>query len=434
MSATLLEIMCLDSSLRRALGQTISFRIVIMLRWSAFALLFMPALAQASGFALTEQSASAVGRAGAVVASPQEPAAAWYNPAALAFMPETGVAVGGLLYVPSSRFEPAVGASVDSAQTLHLVPALYASHRVTDRLSVGLAINVPFALQIDWPRGWVGERWGLSTRLWALQINPSLAWRLGQSWSVAAGVSAVRGSVDIVTGLLPEMGEGQVNLTGQAWGWGANLAALWQPRFTVSAAVTYRRRVRLAFDGRATFSPEKPDFGAVDQGASAVITLPDLIVAGAQWRVRRDLTAAAEVGCTLWSTFDRLAIDFEQPSMRVAAVERGQHNPWSARAGVEWNAPFALVVRAGGSFDQSSATGQTLSPAGPDSQRIAAAAGVGYRLGGWGVDTGYMLAIFRPATATPPPVRADGYDASQSPAGTYRSRAHIAGLTVSWRR
>lgn len=405
-----------------------------MFRWSAFALLFVPALAQASGFALTEQSASAVGRAGAVVASPQEPAAAWYNPAALAHMPGTNVAVGGLLSVPSSRFEPVVGASVDSTQSLHLVPALYASRALTDRLSLGLAINVPFALQIDWPRGWVGQRWGLFTRLWALQINPSLAWRLSEDWSVAAGLSAVRGSVDIVTGLLPEMGEGQVNLSGQTWGWGANLAALWRPSPTFSAGLTYRRRVRLAFDGRATFSPEKPDFGAVNQGASAVITLPDLIVAGAQWRVRRDLTVAGEVGCTLWSTFDRLAIDFEQPSMRVAAVERGQHNPWSARAAVEWNAPFALVVRAGGSFDQSTATSQTLSPAGPDSQRIAGAAGVGYRLGAWGVDAAYMLATFLPATATPPPVRADGYDPSQSPAGTYRSRAHIAGLTVSWRR
>lgn len=405
-----------------------------MLRWFAFAVCFVPALAQASGFSLTEQSASAVGRAGAVVASPQEPAAAWYNPAALAFLPGTNAALGGLLYAPSSRFEPATGARVDSTQSLHLVPALYASHSLTDRLTVGLAINVPFALQIEWPRGWVGERFGLSTRLWALQINPSLAWRLSDSWAVAAGASAVRGSVDIVSGLLPEMGEGQVALSGQTWGWSANLATLWHPRPTFSAGLTYRRRVRLAFGGRATFSPEKPDFGAVNQNASAVITLPDLIVAGAEWRVRRNWLLAAEVGCTLWSTFDRLAIDFQQPSMRMAPVERGQHNPWSARVGVEWNAPFALVVRAGGSFDQSSATAQTLSPAGPDSQRIAGAAGVGYRLGAWGVDAAYMLATYRPATATPPPLRADSYDPSQSPAGTYHSHAHIAGLTLSWRR
>jgi hypothetical protein len=65
------------------------------------------------------------------------------------------------------------------------------------------------------------------------------------------------------------------------------------------------------------------------------------------------LEIGAEAGPTLWSTFDRLAIDFAQPTMRVSPIERGQHNPWSARLGTEWRTlRRALALRAGLTFDQ----------------------------------------------------------------------------------
>jgi long-chain fatty acid transport protein len=395
-----------------------------------------PATARASGFVLYEQSASALGRGAAVSASTDEPAAAFYNPATLVFAARWGVSASGMLVRFGSRFSPSDGgAGTDSLGRSYLVPALYAHAAVAERVRLALAIDVPFALAVAWPPDWSGARFATECKLSALSFNPSLAVRLTDRLSVAAGVSAVRGSVAITTGLPLAVGAGSVDLQGSAWGVGANLALLLRllpDRLNISA--TYRSRVRLALSGRAQFSPEYPDAGAVEQGARSTVTWPDLIVVGVMVRPLPALELGAEAGPTLWSTFDRLAIDFAQPNMRVSPIQRGQHNPWSARAGAEWWTPRrAWALRAGLTFDQSSAAPATLAPSGPDSERLGFCAGAGYRAGRWGVDLGYMFVHFFDATAAPPPVRTDGYDPAQSPAGVYRSAAHQLALTVSVR-
>jgi long-chain fatty acid transport protein len=286
---------------------------------------------------------------------------------------------------------------------------------------------------VAWPADWPGARFATECKLWALYLNPSLAYRLTDRLSLAAGVSAVRGSVAITTGLPPAMGPGSVDLQGSAWGVGANLALLLRllpDRLHISA--TYRSRVRLALSGSAQFSPENPAIGAVNQGAHSTVTWPDLIVVGVMVRPLPALELSAEAGPTLWSTFDRLAIEFDQPNMRVAPIERGRRNPWSTRLGVQWwTLRQALALRAGLTFDQSSAAPATLAPSGPDSERLGFCLGAGYRMGQVGIDLGYMFAHYLDATAAPPPVRADGYDPAQSPAGVYHSAAHQLALTVS---
>jgi long-chain fatty acid transport protein len=401
-----------------------------------FLLVAAPATAQASGFALYEQSASALGRGAAVSASTDEPAAAFYNPAALVFVAGWRVSASGMLVRFGSRFSPSPGgADTDSLGRSYLVPALYAHVAVAERVRLALAVNVPFALAVAWPPDWAGARFATAAKLWALSLNPSLAYRLTDRLSVAAGLSAVRGSVAITTGLPAAVGTGIVDLQGSAWGVGANFALLLRllpDRLHVSA--TYRSRVRLALSGRAQFSPENPSTGAVNQGARSTVTWPDIIVVGVMLRPLPALELGAEAGPTLWSTFDRLAIDFEQPNMRVAPIERGRRNPWSARLGGQWwTLRETLALRAGLTFDQSSAAPASLAPSGPDSERLGFCLGAGYRLGRVTLDLGYMFAHFLDSTAAPPPVRADGYDPAQSPAGVYRSSAHQLALTVSVR-
>ena len=85
-----------------------------------FLLVAAPATAQASGFALYEQSASALGRGAAVSASTDEPAAAFYNPAALAFAARWGVSASGMLVRLGSRFSPSDGGADTDAESQSL--------------------------------------------------------------------------------------------------------------------------------------------------------------------------------------------------------------------------------------------------------------------------------------------------------------------------
>jgi len=74
----------------------------LLVKLAGFAVLIAGAgQARAAGFAVAEQSASAGGTAGAATARSGDPAAGWYNPAALADGAGLRLGLGVLLALPS---------------------------------------------------------------------------------------------------------------------------------------------------------------------------------------------------------------------------------------------------------------------------------------------------------------------------------------------
>jgi hypothetical protein len=65
-----------------------------------------------------------------------------------------------------------------------------------------------------------------------------------------------------------------------------------------------------------------------------------------------------------------------------------------------------------------------MSPGLPDANRVDLALGVGHSIGPFKADLGYLLVNFLPAEAR---------GGSESPEGTYRTLAHLVGLTLGVR-
>jgi long-chain fatty acid transport protein len=193
-------------------------------------------------------------------------------------------------------------------------------------------------------------------------------------------------------------------------------------------ALTYRSRVKLDYTGRANFSPANPDFLPVlpDQPGGASIKLPDIITVGVMGRPRGDLTLTFDANVVLWSTFDRIDIDFQTAPDR-AIVPKGR-NTFTLRAGVDWAATRwpGLHLRGGLIYDRAAIPSTNLAPSLPDANRIDVALGVGYSHGPFRADLGYLLVYFLPADST---------TGQEGPVGTYDTIAHLIGLTlgVSWR-
>lgn len=395
--------------------------------------------AQASGFLLYEQSARAISLGGAVSALGGDPSMVWFNPAALVRLPSSGAQLTAGIVRPATSFSPAGGGpDTDALSETHIIPSLFAHGRISDDAQLGIGLFAPFGLAFRWPGGWAGEQYALSTELTVLAFNPTVAVQLAPRLSAAAGVSVLRGSVALGIGLPEDVGGGTAEMTGSAWGLSGN-AALFvevQPE-AFHLSLTYRSRATMGFSGRADFSPMRPEFAVTlpDQPARADITLPDVITLGAMIAPDRDLRLSVEVSQVYWSTFNQLVIDFEQPSTPDRILERTTRNPFDARAGAEWLwAPdLGLALRVGAAFSQSTSDGKTLAPAAPDGHRLTLGAGIGVRAGLVDLDVAYMYAHFFAAEATPPPPAADGTSRAQSPAGTYRTRAHLVAVSVTLR-
>jgi long-chain fatty acid transport protein len=281
-------------------------------------LLLSAAPARAGGFLIYEMSAEAMGKASAVSASTQEPAAVWFNPAALVQQGH-GISLSGVGVLASSRFAPADGtAEWETKPGRFLLPTVFATARAHERVAVGFGIYPSFGLSVTWPDDWVGREHTIKASIETVNFNPTVAVRLVPGLSLGAGLQLLRGAVEL-TNALPEVVGGTATLGAGTWGVGANVGLLHQtlPE-RLHLALTYRSRAKLDFDGRVDFDPH-PDFARSlpDQTGGAAITLPDILSLGVMWRPAPSVTLTFDPNLVLWSTFDRLVIDFESVEDRI---------------------------------------------------------------------------------------------------------------------
>ena len=381
----------------------------------------------ASGFLIYDISGEAIGRGSAVTADDEEPAAVWFNPANLAYLKGVSGSAGGVFLTTKSSFSPSGGGpDTDTDRGNFLLPAFFANGRLTDRVAVGVGAFSTFGIGITWPDDWVGREAAINASLKTLTLNPTVAVLVHRQIAVAAGFDAVRSTVDFRNGL-PAIIGGDVRLAAGTWGYGFNVGGLYKiyPG-RLHVALTYRSRVKLDFDnGRANFNPANPDFKPAlpDQGGTASITLPDIVTAGVMGRPRADLALSFDANLVLWSTYDRIDINFQSAPPR-AIVPNGQ-NAFTLRAGADWTFPGrwpGLHLRGGLIYDRGAIPSSNLGPGLPDSDRIDVALGVGYGRGHFRGDLGYLLVIFLPADAT---------GGTEGPVGTYNTIANLFGLTLT---
>src|SRR5262245_4751642 len=181
-------------------------RSLAALAWSLVTLLVVaaPPAAHAAGFLLLAQSGRALGNAyageGAIAT---DPTTIFYNPAGLTLLEGTQIATSGFLVWTHFFFEnrgshlnedvggaPLTGGDGGNAGNAQPLSTFYISHRLTDRVSLGLGVSTPFGLQTGWPRAWVGRYHARFSQLQTFNFNPSLAVRVTDWLSLGGGANA----------------------------------------------------------------------------------------------------------------------------------------------------------------------------------------------------------------------------------------------------
>ena len=134
--------------------------------------------ARGAGFLIYDLSGEALGKASAVSASTSEPAAVWFNPAALAFAP-SGVSLGSVLVVADSEFEPEGGGPrTDTEGGVFVLPTVFANARVHQRVALALGVFPAFGLSIKWPEAWIGRESAIKASITTVNVNPTVAVQL----------------------------------------------------------------------------------------------------------------------------------------------------------------------------------------------------------------------------------------------------------------
>jgi len=101
---------------------------------------------------------------------------------------------------------------------------------------------------------------------------------------------------------------------------------------------------------------------------------------GVEVRPLRNLSAVLDLGLTVWSVYEQLAIDFESEDTPDTAVQNDWETQLSVRTGVEYRPLSWLTLRLGMFYDPTPVPAATLAPTSPDSDRLGFTAGLGAEL------------------------------------------------------
>jgi long-chain fatty acid transport protein len=322
--------------------------------------------AAAGGFFVQEQSVRGVARAFSGEAADTGAASLWWNPAAIGGVARGDAHVGVHLVTVDATVRDAgstirrptlpalpVGGRLAQEDPIDtgVVPNLGAAWRLNDQLVLGLALNAPFNFTTRYDLDSFTRYQALKSRLFNIDIQPTLAWRPVAGLTLGVGVDASYADATLssaLPNLSPLLPDGGSSLTGNGWNWGwvAGLQAQPTPRLTIGA--TYRAGIKHKLDGRVTVTGLAGPAAAanLDVPGVARFETPAIMTLGARWRATDRLTLNAQVQHFDWSAFDAIRVsfagqtqstpqDYVDTTSVAVGLDYALTPQWTLRAGVQ---------------------------------------------------------------------------------------------------
>ena len=342
------------------------------LRWAAASALLLACTprSDAAGFAIFEQGARGMGFAGAYTAQAADGSAIFHNAAGVAFLRNRQLYFGGTVIKPDADFtgaNPFPGESVvETGDVGFLIPPnAYYTQPVSDRLSVGIGLHVPYGLETGWddPDTYTGRYISTRAKLKGFSLNPTVAYKLEDRLAVGIGLDVRFSSlglerrVPVVNPFTLKVVDGAaVTLDSDTnTGFGFNVGVLAKATDSLNVGLSYRHKVNVEYSGTATFEPIPTGNADLDlrvraslpQGAVPLSTSIEF-PAQASFGFSKTFDAwtfEADVNWYQWKTFDELRLEFETEPRLNETIAEEYENSFQYRFGLErvlsdaWAAP-----------------------------------------------------------------------------------------------
>jgi long-chain fatty acid transport protein len=346
-------------------------------------------LVQAAGFALIEQNASGLGNAYAgQAAAAADASTIFFNPAGMTYLPDRQLVVAGHLIKPQAEFSGTVspdigGGNGGDAGSLALVPNAYFAYRLTPDIHLGVGLNAPFGLKTEYDATWKGRTHAVKSEVKTINLNPSIAWKASESLSLGAGVSFQYAEATLTNSA---GGAGLATVTGDDYGWGYNLGALWQASEGTRIGLAYRSEVKQTLNGDVGFSTATSLNGPVNAG----VTLPDSASLSLFHTLDLRWDLLADITWTGWSDFKELRIVRTNGDVLGTPTQENWSDSYRYSLGANYHLNDKLTLRAGLAFDETPVSDAYRTARIPDEDRTWIAFGAQYQLSRQSViDVGY---------------------------------------------
>jgi long-chain fatty acid transport protein len=253
----------------------------------------------------------------------------------------------------------------------YLVPglAIYDVISCTPKLKLGISLTSPYGGLLNYNDGWVGRYYVQNLELLTLNLNPALAYKIGDHFSVGAGVSLEYGNLHQTNGIpLPRVTDGQINVKVHSEAPGFNAGILFTPNELSNIGIAYRSQITHHFHGIANFLRIN-----TEPSVSTELIMPQNIISSIKFHVNPKLSVLGEAGWSNWSTLNN-------PTVTIDGFSLVSHIAWhdTFRVGLGWQYQLSplMLWQAGVSYDSSPTNSRNRLPDLPMDRQIRAGTGL----------------------------------------------------------
>lgn len=370
------------------------------------ALLAIATGAQAGAFQLREQSAAGMGQGFAgVAAGVGGLSSMFWNPATITQYEgwQSSWSISGILprattTTDAARTFPAFNTFGDTGNIgiAALLPASYSSYQLNDSLWLGLAVGGPFGLKTKYDKRWSGGFYGQTSEVFSTDITPTIAYKVNEWLSVAAGVQ-IEYFKTRLTQLRPPAFATYTAIDGDSWGYGFTLGATLKPFAGTEIGIGYRSQVKQGLKGSINNGFGLPATLAIRSN----LTLPDELTIGINQKITDKLSISAGFEWTHWSLFNSFPVRSAASGAVVTNLAFRYRDGWLASVGGAYQYNEALLLRAGLGYEKSPISDTVRTVRLTDNDRVWTSLGASYRVSNkLSVDVSYAHAFIKKSPIT----------------------------------
>jgi len=350
----------------------------------------------AGAFAVREQSSYYQGMSFAGAAAGDDLSSMFWNSAAAAAAPGINVQANAALVLPHTEIDVTGGAFAGAFGTAGsgdigaptLVPATYANYQFSEKLFLGVGLNSGFGFTTKPDNtNYAGSPIGITSEIFSVNINPNLAYKLTDTFTVGVGLQVQYVDVRLRSGTdngvlagtptplppgLPTALPGR-ETEGDDWGVGATAGVIWKPAQGTSIGVGYRSPIDVELEGTCTNvgATNAPLGGCAAAGepVTADFTLPELVSIGLSHQLTERFRVLGTIEWTNWSRLGTPLV-LDTGGTPVDALELEYEDGWYYSIGAEYAYSPDLTLRAGLAYEESPVKDDTRNVFLPDDDRI----------------------------------------------------------------
>lgn len=308
--------------------------------------------AEAGGLYLYELGTEDLGLAGAgSAARAQDASTVATNPAGMTRLEGNQIVVGAQVLYGDVEYTLDNSNLNGAGNIVGWLPggSAFYSHSFSDDLKLGIALYGNFGLSMSFEDNWAGHNLVKEATLMGLTLQPSLAYRINNQWSLGAGLGINYGIFSLTRDQLNINGGGEIEQDDTDIAPNAHLGILFELSERTRFGLTYTSKVDYSFDVDKTGTlPISGNQFTLPIGAA--VSAPQQVMFSAVQVLNNEWSLLGNIGWQDWSSFSEAEVTI---GGNVEASKLELQDTWHGALGVQYQLAAATRLNLGVGYDSS---------------------------------------------------------------------------------